>query len=378
MKILYYVTVSNSFMGKWQKSQIYDELEHYDIHFEVFNPWEYADYEEANQKLVERLKSDKSIDLFMSCLSSEMLFEETMSEIKILPIPKLLICYDNLQAPYMHQKIAPYFDLVWLTSYETEHMFKKWGSNTIFMPYASNPFAFHTMYENSIDRVCFVGTPYGTRSLMFNTLTQGGVGVDTFCKEVNMGTNIEENTHAKDKENNAIKVISEYLSFPIGRKVLYSKIKKSIVGTPTLQESDNLRLLRKLSNEEMNKAYSNYALSLNVITLRNTAVLKNPVHKLHLRTFEIPMCAGLELVEYNEELARYFSEDEIVFYKDKEEMVDKARFYTNPKNENIVQDMKFRARKRAATEHCWMNRFSAAFDKLGLKYNNIPDTNINI
>lgn len=355
-------------MGQWQSFQIYNELEHYDIHIQVFNPLTYPSYVEANENLIKRLKEDKSTDLFMSCVSSEMLFEETMKEIKNLPIPKLLICYDNLHAPYMHKQIAPYFDLVWLTSWETEPMFKKWGCNTIFQPYASNPFAFKDMYAKNINKVCFVGTPYGTRTMMFNSLIQGDVDVDVFCNK-KVSTAFLENPQPERNEGSSrmLKSVIECLSFSIGRKVLYSRMKRGIIGTPQLMDSSHLRKLEKLSNEDMNKAYSNYALSLNVITLRNTAVLKHPVQKLHLRTFEIPMCGGLELVEYNEELAGYFAEDEIVFYKDNDEMIDKARFYTNSKNETIVREMKIRARKRAVKEHCWMKRFMTVFTTLGVR-----------
>lgn len=374
MKILYYMPYDDSYMSQWQFFQIFDELSHYDITFELFNPWHYDSYEEANEALLKNVRTEKSIDLFMSCVSSKMLFPSTMREIHRLPIPKLLICYDNLHAPFMHKEIAKYFDLVWLTSLETETMFNKWGCNTIFQPYASNPFAFSDLYEKNIGKVGFVGTPYGTRSMMFNILTEGGIDVDVFCKP-NYASNKAFHIHKADPigiKDMAVS-IAQHLSFPIGRKVLYSKIKKTIRPIPVLADSEHLTLKEKLSNEDMNKAYSNYALSFNIITLRNTAVLKHPIQKLHLRTFEIPMCGGLELVEYNEELAGYFAEDEIVFYKDKDEMIDKARYYTNPKNENLVRNMKLKARKRAETEHSWMRRFSVAFDALGLKYSNTAD-----
>lgn len=365
-------------MSEWHFVQIFDELEHYDIHFDIFNPWEYQSYEVANDALISKLKNDRSYDLFMNCASSEMLFEDTMEKISLLPIPKLLICFDNLHAPFMHKAIAPFFDLVWLTSWETEPMFRKWGCKTVFLPYASNPFAFHDYFKKNISKVCFVGTPYGTRSMMFNNLSQGNVDVDVFCKTIAKDCQPEPKPMAfTSSKESRLRVVSNLISFPIGRKVIYSGIKKIILKPQSLISSSHLTMLNQLSYEEMNKAYSNYALSLNVITLRNTAVLKHPVQKLHLRTFEIPMSAGLELVEYNYELAGYFSDKEMVFYHDKEEMVDKAKFYTNPQNEKLVREMKLKARQKAVKEHCWMNRFSVTFDILGLKYNKTPDISVN-
>lgn len=377
MKVLFFCPFDNSFMSQWQRFQIFDELQHYGIMIEVFNPWSYQSYEEANEALLKKLKEDVSIDLFMNCASSEMLFEETMLAVTSLSIPKLLICYDNLHAPYMHKRIAPLFDLVWLTSWETEPMFKNWGCKTVFLPYASNPFAFRDMYNKSINKVCFVGTPYGTRTMMFNNLLDGSVDVDVFCKSIKESTSYEKKMESipRSKETK-LNSIRNLISFPLGRKVIYSGIKKQLIKPRPLVESHHLALLNKLSNEDMNRAYSNYALSLNVIALRNTAVLKHPVQKLHLRTFEIPMCAGLEMVESNDELRGYFSEGEMVFYHDKEEMIDKAKFYTNPNNESVVRKMKINARRRAANEHGWMNRFSIAFDLLGLTYNKTPDISL--
>lgn len=379
MKILYFNPTDDSFMGQWQQFQIFDELKHYNVFFDVFNPWDYGDYIEANEALIKILRQNKGYDLFMSCASSQMLFESTMKELKSLPIPKLLICYDNLHAPFMHKKIAPLFDLVWLTSWETEPLFKKWGCNTIFQPYASNPFAFHSLYEKSVNKVCFVGTPYGTRSLIFNSLTQGCIDVDIFCQSSGTNKTVARIYQAPPKDFfDDLKNVTEHLSFSIGRKVLWSRIKRSIVSIPRLEESNHLFLKERLSNQVMNRAYSNYALSLNVITLRNTGLLRHPIQKIHLRTFEIPMCGGLELVEYNKELADYFSDNEMVFYHEKEEMIDKARFYTNPNNERVAREMKINARKRAANEHGWINRFCVVFDKLGLTYNKTPDIGIKI
>ena len=54
-------------------------------------------------------------------------------------------------------------------------------------------------------------------------------------------------------------------------------------------------------------------------------------------------------------------------------MIDKARFYTNPTNSTLCRQMKLNARRKAASEHGWMNRYSIIFNKLGLKYNDRPD-----
>ncbi|HBN04508.1 MAG TPA: glycosyltransferase family 1 protein, partial [Bacteroidales bacterium] len=103
---------------------------------------------------------------------------------------------------------------------------------------------------------------------------------------------------------------------------------------------------------------SAHSLSLNITELRNTYVLKKPIHKLHLRTFEIPMAGGLEFTSYTPEILNYFEPDkEIVLYDSDEEMTEKARFYLDPKNEYLCKIMKKNARKRSVSEHTWKNRF---------------------
>jgi spore maturation protein CgeB len=74
------------------------------------------------------------------------------------------------------------------------------------------------------------------------------------------------------------------------------------------------------------------------------------------------MSGGLQFTSYNEEIASYFDEDkEIVLYHNKEEMIDKAKFYLDPKHEKLVNTMKIAARKRAERDHTWTKRFDHIF-----------------
>lgn len=359
MNILYFFPYDGTFMTEWQRTQIFAEMAHYGVYFEIFNPLEYGSNLEANERLYDKLREEESkIDLFMNCASSDMLFPETMNLMKDLAIPKLLICFDNLHAPFMHKSIASYFDLVWLTSHETEFMFKKWGCKTIFQPYASNPFLYCNRFSRHESKVAFVGTPYGTRSLVMNKLVDNNVPIDVYYG----GGTGRKNNSLKIKMRNAFRLTK----FEIGQKVLFSRFLASIENLQLNTSNEILTLKDSLSFQDMNKVYSNYALSLNIIELLSTALLKKPIYKLHLRTFEIPMSAGLELVAYNNELINYFSEDEMVFYHSYEDMAEKAIFYTTPKAEDMCKRMKLKAREKAEREHCWRNRFAAVLGKLNI------------
>ena len=94
----------------------------------------------------------------------------------------------------------------------------------------------------------------------------------------------------------------------------------------------------------------------------DTYLLRTPVHKIHLRTFEIPMCGGLQFAPYLDELAGYFEDGkEIVLYRTKEEYIDKAKFYLRSNKGSERRIMKINARKRAEQEHTWTNRFNNVF-----------------
>jgi spore maturation protein CgeB len=364
MNILYYWPEQDRYMDKWQRIHIFDELEENGHTIEVFNPLAYKNFSIANEEFIKSFRIRKKLpDLFMTCVGSEQIFSETIETVRSKSVPTLLICFDNLHAPFMHQKIAPQFDLVWLTSRETQYLFKKWGCNTLFMPYAANPNRFHINYSGEIDAIGFIGTPYGTRTSKINQLTKNNITCHVYTNVVNS----EDQSIADYKQLlNSFFYLSR---FKIGRNVIWGAIKNKIGNKSDnlLVRNDYLNLFPSVSFSEMNKLYSNLALSLGITELRNTYALKNPVHKIHLRTFEIPMCGGLQLTSYTPELENYFKNDkEIILYKNSDEMISKATFYLQPKNEKLRKKMKFAARERAEREHTWLNRFNKVFKYLNL------------
>lgn len=365
VNILYYYADDGSNMYAWQHLHIIDELAHHNVSVEIFNPLKYESYEQANEHLLIHLRKNR-YDLFMNSCKSERLFVETLVEIKKLSIPTLLFCPDNLHAPHQHKKIMPYFDLVWLTSLETEKMIQGWGATTIFLPYAANPHRFHPVRTNQqISKVCFIGTPYGTRTIKINELTAQNIPVDAFFGK----TEGVQNASSSFLQGGGFSysALVESLTFPIGRKVLLGRILAAFNKCELDVHAEAFRHYPSLSFDDMMRVYSEYALSLNVTELRNTYLLSTPVHKLHLRSFEIPMCGGVQFTTFIPELGQYFKEDkEIVFYRCKEEYIDKAKFYLRKDNQTTVERIKQAARLRAESEHTWWHRFERIFERLGI------------
>ncbi len=367
MNVLYYFLELQTPMYAWQRYHFINELSNSDIMFNIFNPLCFSNIEEANTALIKEAR--KGIyDLFFTCMDSRYIFSETVCELKRMGLPTLLVCWDNLELPYLHKKIAPLFDVVWLTSYETQYLFEKWGCNQIvFQTYAANPVLYNPKWKQTIWNLGFIGSPYGSRANKINELLSADIPCSLYSDSLfQKGYNTSQGDIYKYNFKDLAIKSSRYLRFEIGRKVLYSTIKNKILRHDLLDEkSEYLRKNPSVGNDEMVELYSNLALSLNISELRDTYILKNPIHKIHLRTFEIPMSGGLEFTSYTDELASYFTEDkEIILYRSHEEMIDKAKYYLNEKRNSTIMKMKQSARRRAESEHTWTNRFNKVLLKL--------------
>lgn len=368
MKILYYFRELNTPMYWWQRIHIFDELKRYGHIIITFNPLDFFSPEEANENVLRYIKKNPDFDLFLTCVDSKWIFPSTIEMIKQWGYPTALICWDNLELPFKHKIVAPHFDFIWLTSYETKYLFENWGcKNIIFQTYAANPYVFIPRWSENINVVGFIGSPYGSRVNKINDLINNKINCNVysdslFCQGYNSSHGGKQSFDLYDKSIKA----GRYLRFPIGRKVLFSALKNKIINKTHLNSSSPfLHKFKSVSNSEMISLYSNLSLSLNITELRDTYVLRYPIHKIHLRAFEIPMSGGLQFASYNEELASYFEENkEIIFYHNIEEYIDKARFYLDKINYNQMMKMKIAARKKAENEHTWMKRFSVLFEKI--------------
>lgn len=362
MKILYYHRQYNTPMYLWQNDHITDEMAHHGVQIVTFNPLRWESTAQANEKLVARLQ-EETFDLFMTCHNEDLLYIPTLQKIREMGIPTLLICFDNLLIPYIHKDISPYFDLVWLTSRENTEIFEKQGAKTVFLPYAANPHFFTPRDTADVARVAFVGTPYGSRANTINQLLEARIPVTLFGKTAKSSGGSKEHTIT----NGMLFTVKQNLKFSVGRKLLLAAAKQRLIRQSVL-DKDAPTLETGGYVEKLTDVYSGYALSLSSTTARNTGILKHPVPVVNLRSFEIPMCGGLQFCQYNEELAGYFQEDkEIVFYRNKAEMIDKAKFYLAPRQADTRRNMRLAARLRAESEHTWKHRFDKVFSLLELK-----------
>lgn len=371
MKILYFFAELDTPMYQWQRTHIIDELSHHSIEIVTFNPLCYESVGKANEEVIREVKKG-GYDLFLSSICyHKFLYVNTLTEIKRIGIPTLVIIWDNLMVPYIDKVLAPHFDLVWLTSKETERLYEKWGVKYFFAPYAANPFTF-VYKESTLKRsACFIGNPHGSRSIMINTLTSNKLPVELYYggNRKKEGAGLAIHTLYNTVVPSTKETLINRIKFAEGRKLMWGSIINKIKGATSIQENNYLIRHDGLLHSDMVKTYSSSVLSLAATSAGHTDVLKKPLPIINLRNFEIPMCGGIEICKYNEELASYFDDGkEIIFYHTEDELVDKSRYYIEKATDKEVYSIKRAARDRSKAEHTWMNRFEIAFNKLGLHY----------
>lgn len=359
-------------MGHWPNAHFIDELSRHRIQMHIFNPLLYKSWDEANDRAIKEIKEGEFDLFFTSECESPVLSMNIFSEIKKMGIPSMCLRFDNLVIPLYDKEMAPLFDLVWLTSIETKRFYDKWGAKTCFAPYAANPYTFKFIEKPCINRACFVGTPYGSRARLFNTLLQNNVDLTLY-----FGHSCDDTTNEWEHYDTYIAVplkskkeeIFNRLKFKEGRIMLKGALKNKLMGKCQVEQSEHLEIKPAVAPIELSNIYSEYALSIASTSVHHTDVLKNPLKIINLRNFEIPMSGGVELCKYNPELANYYEEDkEILFYRSNEELVEKAIYYSTKASESELKAIRIAARSRSEKDHTWMNRFAIMFKELGLKY----------
>ena len=369
MKILYATNEFQNNMALWQKYHFIDELKGHGVQFELVLLNKYDKPDDFNRDIIKRIKD---CDLFLTAFSEKNVYVKTVERIKEEGIPTVLICFDNLVMPYFHKHVAKHYDLVWLTSKETEPLFKKWGAKTVFLPYAANP-NLYSGGNHEKNRVVFIGTPYGSRKRMLAPLINNDVRIDLFYLPPAKQGYQEEKSHLGQtiKQNKSgffskIKILSYHflnkMGFKIGRKLILSSLLRRFSKVDFDINRKNVNVFPAVDISSLFETYSQYGLSISSSSAVNTGYLKTPVPIINLRNFEIPMAGLAQICRYNEELSNYFEEGkEIIFYRNDKELVEKCRYFLDEKNRKELLEIGSNARKRSVQEHTWFCRFKRIF-----------------
>ena len=120
-----------------------------------------------------------------------------------------------------------------------------------------------------------------------------------------------------------------------------------------------------LSDEEMVKMYSRSKINLGFSSCGNTHKEGERILQVRLRDFEVPMSGGFYMVEYMEELEEFFEiGKEIVCYRDRDDMVEKVKYYLEHEDER--EAIRRAGRERCLRDHTWQKRLADSFAAMGL------------
>jgi spore maturation protein CgeB len=359
MKILYYFTDFGTHMEKWQYFHVIDALEKNGHEVLVFNP---VVFKKSLKEEISALKKNlQAVDVFLTCSGvNELKYDHLNLLNQNNKISKILICFDNLQDPYLHLPIVKHFDLVWLTSKENIDLFRKYEvKKLIFMPYAARVLNNNELSSKITSNVVFVGTPYGQRIQFLNKLNQNNLDVSVYSNKLLINKQLPDSVSLFNfKKLTDVLRISRY---SIGRKLLISSFISRLQKKENI--SSQLNVLPSIDFDEMYTIYSESLLSLNFLDIGNTSLLQKPVYKIHLRCFEIPAAGGVQVVKKNLELSEYFENwEEIIFFDSLTDVIDIHNELS--KNNSLVAKIKKKAKERVQEQHTWEFRFKKLFEEI--------------
>lgn len=386
MRVFHYTAFTSGFVNSWQMPHIVDELARAGHEVRFFNGAEAIGREgsaaEYSQALLDAFKAEHAeapYDLFFAVAQDALLSDDAVREIRKMGVPTLHLSCDDLSHPFRVEKLASAFDVHWSTVRESKARIEGMGGNVTVLPWGTNPHLFRPVPGADDKVIAFMGTPYGARARHLANLAQAELPVRIYGQApTEMYGDIATVNHpiarAISTFGESWKRTVKGLSFPEGRQIIYAALKRSV--QESLSKPPELTLPPEAyerrpspSFAEMGQAFGESALSLGSTELASTHTLRRPLLFIRLREFEAPMCGAVHVANRSPELMEYFEEDkEMIFYDSQEDLVDKVRFWLDPKRDGARQQIRAAARARSEGEHCWLHRFRAIGPQLGLSF----------
>lgn len=355
-RLLYFSGLDDSYMTQWQVEHFVNELSCIGYELIFFNPFHFENDKERSQALSDELINGR-YSIFLNCMGDEWFGPYCKRVIHSITIPKILICFDNLQDPYMHKRSYSLFDLVWITSNENLELIKKLGADkVIYMPYGT--YYRKLDFKKSVVRSkIFIGSTYGARGRILNKLIMIGEDIKIFGP-----TSLKKHT-ARLSLLKSFLNLRRYLRTKIGRKMILSRFLASF--KPVNEFLNNaLKGSTSLSWSLLESEILNSKIVLNFLELRNTDLLKDPIIKIHLKFFEIPGFGGIQICKRNSEVQKMYHEgEEIFFYDTFDELKHILKKVDSMSSERIIE-MKKKAYDRTISEHLWRYRFQELINNI--------------
>jgi hypothetical protein len=336
--------------------------------------WQQHGKPATNERLLSafrRVNAEARIDLFYGYLYSSVVYPETIDLIRRSGVPTVNFSCNNVHQFDLVRDIAPHFDLCVVPEQAARQDFLRAGARPVRIQLAANPRIYKPYPERRLYDVTFVGQRYADRADFLEHLHAHGVNVRAW------GAGWEPRKRLDVAHARAALALIEDERWDGVQRLARQRIATALhrsnnhhhdpqPGPPrpdavATSEYGGPRLLQR----DLIKMFSRSRLSLGFATAGSSHLTSKRLTHLRLREFEAPMSGALYLTEDQPELAEYFVPGkEILTYTDRDDLLDKARYYL------VRQELSERVRRagleRARRDHTWQQRFQDLFATLGL------------
>lgn len=372
----------------------------------------------TNERLLQtfrRALQNGPLDLFFGYFYSSVVYPETIDLIRRSGVPTVNFSCNNVHQFDLVRDIANRFDLCIVPELAAQEDFRAIGARPVRIQLAANPRIYRPYPEPRRYDVTFVGQRYADRTEYLDYLYSNGVAVRAWGAgwQPRKGLSV---AHAKSAlalvEDERLDGIARLLRHRLAglrtrraqgpapatsvalaplrnlddRASLGGGSRRGVDGATTVLTPGSPNFAERslatldatprvdtsayggprLLQRDLIKMYSQSRISLGFATAGESHLSATRLRHLRLREFEAPMSGALYLTEEQPELGEYFrSGREVLTYTDREDMLDKVRYYVA--HAELSEGIRYQAWERAHREHTWQHRFSDLFAALGLR-----------
>ena len=348
--------------------------------------WQRTGKPATNQRLLDKFRTalrHGPIDLFYGYLYSSVVYPETIDVIRQSGVPTVNFSCNNVHQFDLVRDIASRFDLCVVPERAALADFHAAGARPVRIQLAANPRVYRPLPEPRTYDVTFVGQRYADRADFLQHLHRHGVDVRAWGagwqphKRVDSAHIRAALALVEDERFDGIRrMIQQTLVHPprpplsiaqnstekemiFGKGVAVADVTRADVDTSAF---GGPRLLQR----DLIRMFSQSRVSLGFATAGESHLAKRRLTHLRLREFEAPMSGALYLTEDQPELAEYFEPGtELLTYIDRDDLLDKARYYLAHQEQS--ERVRAAGLHRARRDHTWQQRFAELFAALGLR-----------
>lgn len=310
---------------------------------------------------VRRAHQRKPLDLFLSYFYSVHVEPEAIRQIRKLGVPTINFYCNADHQFHLVSEIAPAYDFCWVPERRAVSYYKGVGATPIHVQLGANPAFYRPVpgVKRDISAV-FIGQLYADRARWLARLIARGVDVRIHTQAFVEGNGKGTPEVRRSLSREAIQDLRNYGVSYLRRRFI------RMVTTRRALSQIRTAVRPPPSDDEMLGLFARSHTILNFCHVYDGGLPGGRVKtQVRLRDFEAPMCRGLYMPQYYEELALYYDiEREVVAWNSLGELVERIGYYlAHPDDAERVREAGYR---RAVRDHTWEKRYKQLFRAVGL------------